>query len=192
MKIFVLVLLLATSAVSASDVSAPLPDRSIYNLRVPLTNQSGRPHGLDIYRGQPVLMTMFYGRCPAVCPLLIETVRSVEGALNDSQKSQLRVLMISVDPERDTQESLAALAKQRKLDLSRWNLARADSSTVRKVAAVLGIQYRKLPNGEFNHSSVMTLLDREGTIVMQSSKLGTVDAELADALRRETERAKSK
>jgi protein SCO1/2 len=192
MNRFIALLLLASLAASAEDAPASLPDRSVYHLRVALTDQSGREHGLDRYRGQPVLVTMFYGGCPAVCPLLIETVRSAEGALSDAQKSKLRVLMISVDPARDTQQALAKLAQQRKIDLSRWTLARAADPAVRKIAAVLGIQYRKLPNGEFNHSSVITLLDSDGAIVLQSSKLGAADAELTAALRRETERVRPK
>lgn len=186
-----IVALLASFTVTAGDASSPLPDESIYHLNVVLTNQSGRQHGLEVYRGQPVLVTMFYGSCPAVCPLLVESVRSTESSLSESQKSQLRVLMISIDSERDTPQALAALAQQRKVDLSRWTLARAESPAVRKIAAMLGIQYRQLPNGEFNHASVITLLDRNGAIVMQSSRLGAVDTELVGALRGLTERNRS-
>jgi protein SCO1/2 len=54
---------------------------------------------------------------------------------------------------------------------------------VRKVAAMLNVQYRQLPNGEFNHSSVITLLSSDGRIVQQTSQLGTVDAQLLNAIK---------
>jgi protein SCO1/2 len=190
-KIVLSIMMLTSLGAMAREPAKPLPEQSIYHLNAALTNQSGRQHGLDVYRGQPVLVTMFYGTCPAVCPLLIESVRSVEGAMDAAGKRQLRVLMISIDPERDTPEALAKIADQRKIDLSRWTLARADAPAVRKIAAVLGIQYRQLPNGEFNHASVITLLDRNGAIVMQSSKLGALDAELIEALRRMTPRVQA-
>lgn len=155
---------------------------SIYHLDAKLLNQAGEPVGLDLYRGHPVMITMFYASCPAACPLLIDTLRAVERSLDKQQLSRLRVLMISIDPERDTPQALTELAKTRRIDLSRWTLATADEATVRKIAALLSIQYRRLPSGEFNHSSVITVLSPEGEIVRQSSMLGKVDPEITAAL----------
>jgi hypothetical protein len=58
------------------------------------------------------------------------------------------MLLISIDPERDTVANLSALGTSRKLDKARWTLARTGAASVRKIAAVLGIQYRKLPRRE--------------------------------------------
>ena len=158
------------------------PSQSIYLLDAALTNQSGAAHRLDVYRDHPVLVTMFYGSCDAACPLLIDTVRSVERSLSPAQLAQVRVLMISIDPEKDTTESLKALAAQRRIDLSRWTLAHTDAATVRKIAAVLNVQYRPLPDGGFNHSSVVTVLSPQGVILAQSSVLGKADPTLLNAL----------
>jgi protein SCO1/2 len=96
----------------------------------------------------------------------------------------MRFLLISIDPDRDTVANLNALAASRKLDTSRWTLARTDATSVRKIAAVLGIQYRRLPDGGYNHSSIVTLLTPEGEIAYQSSVLGSTDPELLAALQR--------
>jgi len=158
------------------------PPQSIYNLAVPLTDQAGERRSLDSYRGHPVLITMFYGSCPNACPLLIETMRAVGSAVPVPQRAQLRVLMISIDPEHDTVANLAALARARHVDTSRWTLARTDAASVRKIAAVLNVQYRQLPDGGYNHSSIVTLLSEQGEIVLQSSVLGKVDAALLAAI----------
>ena len=155
---------------------------SIYNLNISLTNASGARHDLDVHRGHPVLVTMFYGSCPVACPLLIDTVRAVERAASPTDRDQLRMLLISIDPDRDTVTNLNALGMSRKLDSSRWTLARTDAAGVRKIAAVLGIQYRKLPNGSYNHSSIITLLTPDGEIAAQSYELGRADPELLAAL----------
>src|SRR5690606_13904394 len=131
-----------------------------------------------------VIVTMFYASCPAACPLLIDTIRAVERSLDAKQRSQLRVLMVTVDPARDTPAALTALAKSRRIDLARWTLATSDEATIRKVAALLSIQYRKLPDGDFNHSSVLTVLSRDGEILRQSSQLGRVDPEIVAAATR--------
>jgi len=155
---------------------------SIYNLDATLTDASGTQHGLDVHRGHPVLVTMFYGSCPMACPLLIDTMRSIERTVSPADRERMRMLLISIDPERDTAAALSSLGTRRKLDPSRWTLARTDAASVRKIAAVLGIQYRKLPDGSYNHSSIVTLLTPDGEIAAQSSELGKADPELLAAL----------
>lgn len=172
----VAVLLFVGSALAGS----PYPSTSIYHLDAKLTNQAGVQHGLDVYEGHPVLVTMFYGSCAHTCPLLIETLRAVERASPDPKN--LRVLMISIDPERDTQAALAKIATERRIDTSRWTLARTDLHTVRKIAAVLNIQYKQSADGEINHSSVISVLKPRGEIAQQSAMLGKADDALVNAL----------
>lgn len=171
-------LALATSSPQAENATS-----SIYQLQVKLTDQASQAQRLDVYRGQPTLITMFYGSCPMACPLLIDTVRAIETALTPQERARIRVLMVSIDPERDTPKALAALAEQRRIDAKRWTLARAEANDVRMLAATLNIQYRKLPNGEYNHTSVITLLDPEGRLAKQTSVLGRADVELVKAIR---------
>jgi len=182
MKRLVALMMFAGVCLGAAP-AAPLPSASIYQLEAALTNQDGHSHGLDVYRGHPVLITMFYASCPAACPLIIDTLRATEKALTPAQRADLRVLMISIDPERDSVAALRALADQRRIDTSRWSLVRADSAEVRTIAALLNVQYRQLPNGEFNHSSVITLLSPQGEIEASSSHLGTADPTLVSQLR---------
>jgi len=53
---------------------------------------------------------------------------------------------------------------------------------VRKLAAVLGIQYRQLDDGEFNHSSALILLDGEGRISARTERIGTIDPAFVEAI----------
>lgn len=165
-------------AAAFAGPKAETPSNSIYQLEAALTDQDGKRLGLDTWRGHPVLVTMFYASCPASCPLIIDTLRATEKEVPEAQRANLRVLMISIDPERDTPAELKKLAAQRRIDTSRWTLARADEATVRSIAAVLNLQYRKLPNGEYNHSTVIALLSPQGVIEASSGKLGTPDAQL--------------
>jgi protein SCO1/2 len=94
------------------------------------------------------------------------------------------VLLISIDPERDTPAAMNALAVGRHVDTGRWSMARADEATVRKIAALLNVQYRKLPNGDFNHSTVIALLSPDGELRTSTHTLGHADAALLVQLRR--------
>jgi protein SCO1/2 len=174
-----LILLIAPALLNAG----PVPSNSLYQLAIPLTTQDGHAATLDLDRGHPVLITMFYASCPAICPTLIEHIKILQQSLPPEQRAKLRVLMVSLDPARDTPAALAALAKKHRVDLTYWTFARASAADVRALAAALGIQYRQLPDGDFDHSTVISLLDGEGRIVARNTSLATTDADLAAPLR---------
>jgi len=181
-----LLLTLALLLAASGTVLAQLPGDSLYQLQPQLLNQDGKAVGLDLYRGQPTLISMFYGSCPHVCPMLIAKIRYLEGQLPATQRQRMRVLLVSLDPERDSPAKLRELAGRHGVDLARWTFAQAPEADVRRLAAALGIRYRKLPDGEFNHSTVITLLDPAGRASQRSSSLAVVDAELLAALRAAT------
>jgi len=150
------------------------PTDSVYRLPVALSDQTGRTFRLDERRGQPMLVSMFYTSCQSVCPMLIDALRDTQRQLTPSEQEHLGLLVVSFDPVRDTVAVLKHTYDERGLD-SHWSLARTDAATTRKLAAVLGIQYRALADGDFNHTTVLLLLDARGRIVARTSKLGNAD-----------------
>lgn len=147
------------------------PADSLYQLPITLTTQSGAAAGLDLQRGHPVLISMFYGSCPAACPMLITAMQAYESHLDQAARARLRVLMVSFDAARDTPERLAGLARLHRADPARWTFASAADNDARKLAALLGIAYRRQPSGEFDHSLLITLLDRQGRVLARTSQL---------------------
>jgi protein SCO1/2 len=145
---------------------------SIYDLDVSLTDESGAVRKLDAFRGHPVLVTMFYGSCASACPLLTSDLKRIERSLPEPVRSDVRFLMVSFDAERDQPRVLARLKRERGVDPLRWTFASAPDGEARALAGVLGIRYRKLDGGEFFHSSVITLLDREGRPQVRLDGLG--------------------
>lgn len=135
---------------------------SIYDLSVPLLDEAGVLRSLDTFRGHPVLITMFYGSCPVACPLLMSDLKRLERQMPEAIRSDVRILMVSFDPDRDTPQALARIRQERGLDAARWTLASTGGEEARELAGVLNVKYRKLDNGAFFHSSVIVLLDREG------------------------------
>ncbi len=77
-----------------------------------------------------------------------------------------------------------AFADEHHIDLSRFVVARASSADVRALAAALGIRYRALPDGNFNHSTMLSLLDPAGVIRASSTTVTGLDEEFRDAMRR--------
>ena len=95
------------------------------------------------------------------------------------QRSRVALLMVSFDPERGTVAVLRNTAEQRELDPAQWTLARTDAASVRKLAALLGIRYKALPNGVFKHSTDLVLLDKDGRIAGRTARLGSADPAFA-------------
>jgi protein SCO1 len=163
--------------------AAPPRSQSVYEVSVALVDQQGRSVGLDLFRGHPVLISMFFASCPDACPLLIADIQRIEMELPARVRADLRVVLVSLDPERDTPEALQTLARARGIDQSRWRLLRAPEDGVREIAAVLGIKYRRLPDGNFNHSSIITLLDPSGIVQARVEGIGQPHADLLKRLR---------
>ncbi len=177
--LWALLLLACTSALAVT----PLPGDSVYQLNVQLTGQDGQVRPLVARRGRPQLVTMFYTSCTMVCPMILDTVKLTRKAVAEPARDQLDVLAVTFDPLRDDVTTLRKYADTRKLDTRHWTLARTAPQDVRQLAALLGLQYRQLPDGEFNHSSELILLDVDGRIAARTDVIGRLDPQFVAAVR---------
>ena len=180
------ILLAAVAALFAGALSAAAPSDSLYQLDATLVTQNSTAVRLDVDRGHPTVVAMFYAGCHYVCPAIISGIQHYEQALEPASRERLRVLMISLDAERDMPPLLQALAQQHHADPERWIFARADAAEVRRIAGLLDVRYRRLPDGDYDHAVRITLLDGDGRIVAQTDRLAGDEgfaARLAAALR---------
>ncbi len=187
---FALFFAMGTAAADAPGGAATLPADSIYQLDLALVDQNARALQLRELRGKPVLISMFYTSCPYMCPLIVEAIKRTEHALDASARAQLRVALVSFDSARDTPTALKATAVERHVDPARWLLTRTEPVGVRRLAAVLDVQYRPLPDGGFNHTSVLILLDSDGRVIARSENMSGVDADFLAAVKKATSAAR--
>jgi protein SCO1/2 len=178
-----LILLAVLLPCGVLHAARPLPGDSVYQLEVRLTDQDGHRQALSARRGRPQLVTMFYASCQMVCPMIIDSMRATREALDPVARAKLDLLAVSFDPARDSVAALHGYAAKRRLAAPAWTLARAEPVEVRQLASVLGLQYRQLPDGDFNHSSELILLDAEGRIVARTRHIGRVDPAFVEAIR---------
>jgi protein SCO1/2 len=171
-----------TVSAVAPAVTADSP--SIYAIHVALRDQNGEPIDLDVHRGHPVIVSMFYGSCPSACPLLVSHVKELEASLPPAVRDDVRVLLVSFDPEHDTPQSLSELAKRHHVASHRWRLASGTDDDVRPIAGALDVSYRKQASGAYTHDSVIAVLDGEGRIVARTEDTMPDLAPLAAAVLR--------
>ncbi len=105
----VLVLLLA-----ACVERTPVPWRStdisgadFGHALVGLKDQHGKPTTLADFKGRAVLLFFGYTACPDVCPATLARYAAVMKALG-AEADRVQVLFVTLDPERDTPDKLAA------------------------------------------------------------------------------------
>ena len=127
-----------------------------------LTDQHGRRTSLAEFQGRPALLTFAFGHCTTVCPTIIHDLNSARVAAN---RPDVPLLVISLDPWRDTPARLPALA-------SAWDLGPEDrvlSGSVEEVERTLdalGVGRRRDGRtGNIDHAGMVMALDDRGIIV---------------------------
>ncbi|WP_312921303.1 SCO family protein [Stutzerimonas nitrititolerans] len=74
--------------------------------KLTLTNQDGEPVQVDQLEGKWALLFFGYTFCPDICPATLAELRQLRSQLPDEVREQLRPVLVSVDPARDTPEQL--------------------------------------------------------------------------------------
>ena len=112
-------------------------------------------------RGAPFLVFFGYTHCPDVCPTTLAKLAQVLKALGPD--ANIKVLFVTVDPERDTPDLMADYAASfdpRVIGLS------GDRAEVSAMLAAYRVYARKVPttSGDYtmDHSAVVYLMDRDG------------------------------
>jgi protein SCO1/2 len=128
-----------------------------------LTDQQGRAASEQLLQGQATLLFFGFSNCPDVCPT---TLALLAGVRKSTALTPLQVVMVSIDPERDT-----PLQLQRYLsgfDPSFIGLTGAPAAIEALTTAFSGVAQREpLPGGDYtmDHSATVYLLDRAGRLV---------------------------
>ena len=157
-----------------------------------LTAHTGTQASLHDFRGKLVLLYFGYTFCPGICPTTLANVAQVLQQLG-ARAHQVQLLMVSVDPERDTPARLAAY-------ISHFHPSFIGlTGSVTDVAAIaprFGIYFEKQEtNADGNywvdHSSTLMVIDPQGIlrlIIPFNTAVPDMTADLASLLRESSSR----
>ncbi|NOR19660.1 MAG: SCO family protein [Xanthomonadales bacterium] len=155
---------------------------SIFHLQGKWATHEDKIIDLKELAGKPVVAAMVYTSCQHTCPLITSKVISVRNSLPKKDQSKVTYALFSIDSEGDTPEALRRYKEKRNLD-ENWILLTADKRSVRQLAGVLGVNYKKMPDGGFSHSNIITLIDEKGVIVTQVNGLNADTSELSKRMK---------
>lgn len=165
-------------------VSGNIFGNSIYQIDSGWKDYTGKNIKLSSFEGQKVIISMIYTKCPHACPMTIAKIQKIEKELSGLGINDYKIVLASFDPKRDTPEHLKKYREEKKLD-EKWTFISAPSdSEVRELAAVLGISYKPLADGEFSHSNIIPLLDEKGVMIAKIDGLSSDIAPLVKAFKK--------
>jgi protein SCO1/2 len=164
---------LTASAVCADDTRTayqPLPafdrvmtlgePRTVRDLR--MVDHTGAARGLADFAGQPLLVFFGFTHCPDVCPTTIQKLALLSRA---RELADVRVVLISVDGERDTPAVLNAFLARFSTEFVGLT---APAAQVRELAAGFSAPFFKDPprDGAYGvqHSTRVYALDKRGRL----------------------------
>ena len=149
-----------------------------------LTSHLGRLFRLSELRGKATLIFFGFVNCPDICPTTLHELKRVYEALTPQEQGKVQVLMISVDPERDTPERLARYIpffNPEFLGLT------GTPGQIADVAKNYGVFYQKTEatsptEYEVAHTASVFLLDPKGRLrlIYGSGKTSNTEKLLAD------------
>jgi protein SCO1/2 len=145
-----------------------------------LTDQNGRTVTDRDLRGKPALMFFGFTHCPDVCPTALFEVSEILRALGPDA-DRVRVLFVTVDPERDTSAMLKDYLSSFDPHLS------ALTGTPEEIAAMAKayrVYYKKVPLAEggytMDHTAIVYLMNKDGKFVSPFNIKRTPEAAAAD------------
>jgi protein SCO1/2 len=150
----------------------PISDLSIYNLPSKWTNQNGQNIEMVDLRGKVLVMVMIYTSCKAACPRLVADMRNIESRLPENIKENVKLVLVSIDPEVDTPKRLKAFSIENKMEGEQWEFLRSTEENTREFAAVLAVNYKKISPMDFSHSNIISVFNAEGELAYQQEGLG--------------------
>jgi protein SCO1 len=133
-------------------------------LEFKLTDQDDRAVTADDYRGKIVLLYFGYTNCPDACPTTLTTLSAAMRKLSPNAATKMRVLFVSVDPDRDT---ASVLKRYVAFFGPQFVGLRGDDSELTALSKRYRIAYHREPpdhNGYYavDHSSAIFIFDASG------------------------------
>jgi len=154
-----------------------------YGRSLELTDHSGKPRRLEDFRGKAVVVFFGFTRCPDVCPTtLADAAQAMKQLGPDADRVQ--VLLVTVDPERDTRKVLAEYVTG--FDPRFLGLV-GDLEATRRAAKEFKVYFEKRPGRtpdsySVDHSAQSYVIDPQGRLRL-FVRHDRIAEDLADDLR---------
>jgi protein SCO1/2 len=198
--IIALCLLALAPRPSIGGATEPQATEDIRSL--PLLDQHGKSTTLRAFEGRTLVVHFIFTHCVAACHTQVKSLQTVRAALPTETRARVQFLSVSLDPERDTPETLREYARAMGVDDPDWRFATSSPDRIARMTDAFSVKREKLADGQIDHTLVVFLFDPSGSLVQRYTS-PTVDTarltreitsvvELYDPVRRATSPTRQK
>lgn len=166
---------------SATAPVGTISSESIYQLPDTFETQDNKKITLSSFAGKPTVVGMIFTHCTYACPRLTVDIKGIEDKIK-SEDGNVNYLLISFDCQRDLPDQLKKFANGYGLD-DNWTLLHGNESAIRTLSVLLNIQFQKDAEGNFSHSNIISVLDKNGVLVFQKEGIDADPAEIITSIK---------
>ncbi|MFK3793299.1 SCO family protein [Pseudomonas piscis] len=131
---------------------------------VKMLDQDGQPVVVDELKGKWSLLFFGYTFCPDICPTTLAQLRQIKSELPKEVVDQMQVVLVSVDPNRDTPQQLKQYLGYFDKDFK--GLTASSVEDLQKLANAVSIPFipadTSKPNYTVDHSGNLAVIGPDG------------------------------
>ena len=132
-----------------------------------LTDQDGKRISLETFRGQPLLLTFVFTRCPIpnFCPRMSNNFSALQTAIkaDSGALAKIHLVSITLDPAFDTPQILKEYGAHLRFDPGVWTFATGDAKEIDALTQAFSV-YRHTESGTISHGLATALIDKDGKV----------------------------
>jgi protein SCO1/2 len=128
---------------------------------VSLVDQTGRTLSVESFRGRPLIVTFAFAHCATVCPQVVADVLSARRLLEGTPPV---VLVITLDPWRDTPDRLRTIAQSWQLGADAYVVSGPPEDVERALNAWRVPRTRNQKTGDIVHPRIVYVVGPDGRI----------------------------
>lgn len=174
---------LLTSLTEGKPASKPVEIGSVVP-NFTLTDQARQQVSLAQFAGKVVAVNFIYTSCalPNFCYRIANNFGVLQRRFRTVMGSELVLLTVTFDPQRDNPEVLANYSRTWKADPKTWHFLTGPEAEVRHVTDLFGMDYF-LDEGLMNHSLHTAIINREGKLIANIEGNQFTAEQLADLVK---------
>ena len=157
-----------------------IPAESIYMIGDTFQTQDNKSVTLASFAGKPTVVGMIFTHCDYACPRLTADMKNMEEKLK-GEDGKVNFLLVSFDSQRDSSAQLKKFASGLQLSKN-FTLLHGSEEAVRTLSVLLNVQFEKDAEGNFSHSNIISVLDKNGTLRFQKEGLDANHEETINTL----------
>ena len=158
---------------------------SLFSIKGKWSDQNGKDFSFSSLKGKMTALAMVYTSCDYSCPLITQKLKSIHRKLMEKSKKHTKFLLITFDPKRDTSAVLKKYSVSQKIDESSFSLLTSSEENTHTLSIALDFKYKKMGDDHFSHSNQITVLDKNGSVILQQDISKEVD-KIVEVIRKGT------